>query len=109
MREPVKIVAAIEIASAARHALADALERRGPAGWDEDVLLVELGRAYGAFLRAQDCRPSQIEQLVDSLRSVHAGLASPSAPDAERIVRELCPQAGVEPAPKDATDGPTLQ
>ena len=109
IREPAKIVAAVEISAAVRRALVDAVERRGSIGWDDDVLLVELGRVFGAFVRAHDCRPSQVEQLVDSIRSVHAGLAAPQSPDAERLVRELCPQAGVEPGRESTKPGPTLQ
>ena len=108
-REPARIVAAIEIVASVRRALADEIERRQSPGWDEEVLLVELGRTLGAFLRANDTRPSSVEQCVESMRRVHAGLVNPQSPDAESLVRDLCPQSSVEPGRKDAKGGPPLQ
>ncbi len=110
MREPAKIVAAIDIATSMRRALADEFERHGSTGWDEEVLQVELGRLLGFVLRWQDARPSAIERLVDTLRSVHAGLKSGHAPDATDAVRELCPQSDAGTGSGAAADGsPPIQ
>ena len=105
MREPARIVAAIEIATAMRHALADELERHRSTGWEDDILMLELGRVLGAMLRWQDARPSAVDHLVDSIRRVHAGLNSLQTPDPEEVVRELCPEASAEAGSADSAGG----
>lgn len=105
MREPAKIVAAIEIAMAVRGALADALDRHRATGWEEDIVLIELGRILGAVARLQDARPSGVEQMVDSVRRVYAGLSSHQTPDAEVLVRELCPESSTESEHSDLARG----
>lgn len=110
MREPARIVAAIEIALSVRSALADALDRHRATGWEDDILLIELGRILGAVPRLQDAPPSAVEQMVDSLRRVYAGLNSHRTPDAEDLVRELCPESSAEGGPRDpAGGGATVQ
>lgn len=104
MKEPARIVAALDIASAVREALADALQKHRTTGWEDELLLFELGRTLGAALRWQDAPPSAVEQLVDSLRRVHAGLISPHPPQADEVVRELCPETRAE-----VGGGPTVQ
>ena len=109
MREPAKIAAAVEIAGAVRRTLAEELERRREAGWEDDILRYELGRAVGALLRWEDTRPSGVEHLVEALRRAHAGLMSPQTPEAEDVVRELCPEAAAEAGGAPGAAGPTVQ
>lgn len=110
MKEPAKVVAAIEIAKFVRNALADAVECRQSTGWDDEVLSIELGRILGAMLRWQDARPSVVEQAVASLRRVHVGLMSHQTPDAEEAVREFCPQTHAETGSGAPVGGsPTVQ
>lgn len=110
MREPQKIVAAIDIAAAMRGALANQFDRHKATGRDEDVLMIELGRMFGPFLRWQDARPSVVGRLVESVRSVHAGLKSQHTPDAAEAVRELCPESTAETANGDSEESnPTVQ
>ena len=93
-----------------RGALADQFDRHKATGWDEDVLMIELGRVFGAVLRWQDARPSVVERLVESVRSVHAGLKSRHTPDAEEAVRDLCPESTAASTSIDSTEGnPTVQ
>lgn len=96
MRDPRKIVAAIEIASAMRGELADQFEKHKSTGWDDDVLMIELGRALGTVLRWQDARPSVVEHLVESVRAVYAGLKTTQTTAVDVAVRELCPKSTVE-------------
>lgn len=109
MREPAKVVAAIEIATSVRHALADAFERHQSTGWDEDILQAELARLVGFVLRLRDARPSALQHLVEMLRSVYAGLTSPHTPDASDAVRKLCPQATAGLDRSTATEGTPVQ
>jgi hypothetical protein len=102
MREPERIIAAIDIAMSVRNALADALDRHRTSGWEEDVLLIELGRVLGAVPRFQDVRPSAVEQMIDSLRRVYSGLNSHRTPDAAELVREMCPESSVQAGSGDA-------
>jgi hypothetical protein len=101
MREPAKIVAALEIAALAREALDGGTKRHESAGWDDDVLFLELGRLVGSILRWRDARPSEVEHLTDTLRRVHAGLLTHRAPEADEAVSALCPQVSVD---EDAAD-----
>jgi hypothetical protein len=110
MREPTKIVAAIEIAAQVREAFEAGTKRHESAGWDDDVLLVELGRVLGAVVRWRDSRPSDVDQMVDTIRRVHAGLMSHRTPDADEAVSMLCPQTSPEAeSGSKAGDGPTIQ
>jgi hypothetical protein len=109
MREPAKVVATVEIANAVRDALADGMERHRSTGWDEGILLVELGRTMGALLRFQDDPPSSVERFVDAMRRAYSGLLGSSIPDAEDLVRELCPEATPAAASIDAVDGSLVQ
>lgn len=110
MMEPKKIVAAIEIATQVREAIETSTNRHESEGWDDDVLLVELGRVVGGVARWRDARPSAVDQLVETLRQVHAGLMSHRTPDAQEAVALLCPQASPEAdSGKEAGDSPTIQ
>ena len=92
MRDPARIVAATEIAAQVRAALEDGGARHESSGWDDEVLLLELGRLVGGALRWRDASPSGMEQVVDTLRRVYAGLMSHRIPEAEEVVAALCPE-----------------
>lgn len=110
MKEPKQIVAAIDIATRVREAFEAGTKRHESDGWDDDVLLIELGRVVGAVVRWRDARPSEVERLVDTLRQVHAGLMSHRTPDAEEAVSILCPQDSPEAeSGEEAGDSPTIQ
>lgn len=91
MREPARIVASLEMATQLREALERGTKAHESTGWDDGVFYVELGRLAGSLLRWRDARPSEVEQLVDTLRQVHAGLVTHRAPQAEDVVAALCP------------------
>ena len=94
-RRPQQVVAALKIAEATRHALADGMEQHDKSGWDFAVLLHELARTLGACLRVSQGTPAQLDALILTLQRVYAGISSSSAPSIEEALQHLCPEADV--------------
>lgn len=92
MREPARIVASLEMATQLREALERGTKAHESTGWDDGVFYVELGRLAGSLLRWRDARPSEVEQWVDTLRQVHAGLLTHRAPRVEEVVSAVARQ-----------------
>ncbi len=90
MKEPGKIAAAIEIALAVRTALGNASEENRERGWDVQILVHELARTLALVLRSEDLAPSQVEQVVEFLRQVYAGVLPTRLPTPDEAVRQLC-------------------
>lgn len=93
MREPQKVAAAVEIAQTVRGALADSVEPHGQTGWDSGVLMYELARTLATLMRFSEASPSQLEELVEFLRKVCAGLSPSTPPTVEEVLRHLCSES----------------
>lgn len=109
-KEPVKIVAALEIAQGVRSALADAIEKHQDNGWDSGVLAYEIARTLGLLLRLSEVPPHRLDELLDFQRKVYAGLIPANAPSVEEALKSLCPESDPEnPAGAGGGDAKVLQ
>lgn len=95
-REPGQIVAALEIARAGRKALADGFENYHETGFDSEVLFYELFRTTGMLVRVFETPPSKLEELIEFMRRVYAGLSSGAAPSVEEVLQRLCPESNMQ-------------
>ena len=108
-REPRQAAVALHLAQTVRGALVDGIEQHREIGCDSEVLLHEIVRTLGTLVRLVDLPPSRLEELIEFLRRVYAGLAPGITPPVEEILSQFGPESDWRGLPNADSEHDLLQ